>query len=533
MAHDEAISDIPPFAKPLVPYIKTRPDALRIRQQLTAYLRSQIGFKEDEPDLPNSHAQSHLALCVPQEAVVDVNRIPPEITGLKKQYLEALRANVAARKKYQAASEKATSARSGEYCKGEAPAADSDSEFQAYLRLLRGRQRHAKLQVFQHYLEELNSRDVAGPDHFEGQSAPSQPLASPEQVDGARPSEGEDVDGLVHKLERVVIRAKFQLDKEKKLFEETKARHESDGIHGDIPSPVKARALQRTRDELVRWIEEKLVDMGGSDGDQTQESPPDDLEILAELLVERKVQITRQYAAYVDARKRVLEAASKACQPVGAASAKPQPPVTHRDRTTPEKELPLYPLDALAFASESLLPLSKTQDALALQKSYLSGMLGKEKTTALRMLNRLSDESHLLPEYPVPARQPRFKSTAAALNSRRASSSGEPSKPDEVVRLAEAWAFASDAAAENEREYVEQKMEVGDETVQDAEKTLQQVYGMLNQDLEEATRGTQRGEPENTGAWARHARSTSLQASRIAKPAKGAWSRLDGGVDAD
>jgi hypothetical protein len=531
MAHDETIPDIPPFAKSLAPYIKTRPDALRIRQQLTAYLRSQTGLKEDELDHANGHAQSHLAFCVPQDAGVDVNRIPPEITGLKRQYLEALQANVAARKRYQAASEKATSARLRDNCKGEAPAADSDSEFQAYLRLLRGRQRHAKLQVFQHYLEELKSRDVAGPEHFENQTAPSQPLAPPEQVD-ERPSEGEDVDGLVHKLEKVVIRAKSQLDKEKKLFEETKARHESDGIHGDIPSPVKAKALQRTRDELVQWIEEKLVDMGGSDGDQTQESPPDELENLAELLQERKVQIATQYAAYVDARKRVLDAASKACQPVGAASAKPQPPVTHHARTTPEQEPPLYPLDALVFASENLLPLSKTQNALALQKSYLSGMLGKEKTTALRMLNRLSDESHLLPEYPIPARQPRFKPTAAALHSRRASISGEPSKPDEVVSLAEAWAFASDAAGENEREYVKQKMAVGDETVQDAERTLQQVYGMLNQDLEEATRGTQRGEPENTGAWARHARSSSLQTSRIAKPAKGPWSRLDGGVDA-
>lgn len=488
MARDETLTDIPPYAKPLAPYIKTHHDALRIRQQLTAHLRSQILFREDSSDHPSSHAQSHLGLCVPQDAVVDVERIPPELTGLRSRYLEALQANVAARKKYQAVSEEVTSARLRGDCEGEKPA-DSDSELQAYLRLLRGRQRQEKAQVFQHYLEELKSRDVVGPEYFEDQMNASQPFALPERHDGERPNDqGEDIEELVHKLERAVIRAKSELEKEKKLFEEAKARYESEGEPEAVPSAVKARALQRTRDELVQWIEEKLVNMGGGDDDQTQELAPHELEDSAKLLDEHKVQIEGQYAAYVRARKTLLDTASKACQPVGGAPARPQPPVTHNDRTTSEQEPPLYPLDALAFAGDNLLPLSKSQRALGLQMSYLSGMLDKQKATALRMLNRLRDESHLLPEYPILARQSRLKHGGATLKSRR-SSTGEPPKPDELISLAEAWAFASGAAGENEREYVEQKVAVGDETVQNAEKTLREVYDILNQDVEKRPKG--------------------------------------------
>lgn len=525
MAHHETPTSIPPFAEPLVPYIKSRQDALRIRQSLTAYLHSQVVSREDGPEHQSQHAQSHLALCVPHDAV-DFKPIPPDITGMRRQYLEALQANAAARKKYQATSEEVISARVRGERKDEAPDADADSELQTYLRLLRGRQRHAKLQVFQHYLEELKSRDVAGSEYFENQAV-SQPFAPAEQLD-EKPEDGVDTEGLVHKLERAVIRAKSQLDKEKKLFEEAKARYESDGAHEGIPSTVKAKALQRTRDELVQWIEEKLVNMGGGDEDPVQELPPEELADSVKLLEEHKVQIATQYAAYVEARMNLLDAASKTCQPVGAAAAKSQPPSTPREKTVPEKTASLYPLDALAFTTEKLLPLSKTQRALALQKSYLSAMLGKEKTNALRMLNRLSDESHLLPEYPIPARQPRFKHAAAA-HSRRASSSAEPPKPDEVVSLAEAWSFASEAAGENEREYVEQKTALGDDTTQDAEKMLQEVYVLLNQDLDAIRRSPRESE---TDSWSQGAHSTSTKPSREKQPT-GVWAGLDGRVEAD
>lgn len=521
MAHQsETLTDIPSFAKPLAPYIKSRQDALRIRQQLTLYLRSQLVFKDGDS---GNHAQSHVDLCVPHDHVVDVKRIPPEVTGLRRKYLEAIQANVAARRRYEAASEKVNSTRlrGGNH----EPVSDPNSELNAYLKLLRGRQQHAKLQVFQHYLEELKKRDVAGLEYIESQAPPQ---VAPRQIEGEPHQGSADIEGLVHKLERAVIRAKSQLDKEKKLFEEVKAQHESKGIsHEDVPSAVKARALQRTRDELVQWIEGRLVNMGGGDDDPTQEPSVEELEEASKSLEEGKAQIATQYAAYVEARKNLLDVASKACQPVGTSPTKPQSPIKHSGTTAPEQVPSLSPIDVLAYTSENFLPLSKTQRALALQRSYQSGMISKEKANTLRMLNRLSGESHLLPDYPILAHQPRFKNAAAAIKSRRASKSREPPKPDEITSLAEAWAFASEAAGENEQDYVEQRIAMGDESAQNAEKTLRGVYQLLNQDPEDMREGQ---EEPSTDNWAGEAQTSQTKPSREKRP-KGPWSALDGQVD--
>lgn len=515
MAHQDEIStDIPPFAEPLAPYIKTRQEALRIRQLLTAYLRSHIVFRDDDPDHPNSHADSHLSLCVPNDSVVDVKPIPPEVTGLRRQYLEALQANVAARKNYQDISEKIATRRLQKDDDNKTPTRDPNSELQDYLKVLQGRRHHAKLQVFQQYLNELKSRDVPKSEDFEKQAASTQPIALPEHLEGfKREGESNDkVEELVHNLEKAVIRAKSQLDREKKLLEEVKARRESDGPHDDeVPSAVRAKALQRTRDELIKWVEDKLVNGGASDSAPVENLSPEEMQESAQVLEEGKEQIRQQYAAYIEARKNLLDVASKTCQPISMPSA-PMPTTPSRvtnNKPTSEQAPSVHPMDALAFTSENIIPLSKSQRALTLQKSYLSGLLAKEKATTLRMLNRLSDESHLLPEYPIQARQKR-------VNSRRATNSAEQTEPDEVVKLAEAWAFASDAAQENEEEHVEEQIEVGNEAVQNAQKTLREVYNMLNQTLD-----TDKGESE----------SSDIKPGRSEKRPKGPWSRLNGQVD--
>ncbi|GAB1209811.1 hypothetical protein APSETT445_008592 [Aspergillus pseudonomiae] len=528
MAHpndDSAIpAHIPAFAKPLAPYIKSRQEALRIRQVLTSYLRSQITFADDNPDHPNIHARSHLSLCVPQDAVVDVKRIPSELTGLRKEYLQALQANVNARKEYRSVSERYTSRMPQSQPNGgvDTHPVDPNSELQAYLELLRNRRQHAKLQVFQHYLEELKKRDIMKPEDFDRVGCRSQQPALPPDLEegqnGCTPEDG--IEGLMHNLERAVVRARNQLEREKRLLEELKAQHETEvGSDNDgIASGAKATALQRTRDVLVQWVEEKLVSVGNNEDDLVQELPPEEIEKSARLLEDQKAQIAEQYAAYVDARKRLLDAASRACQPIGTSSVKPESRPTEKRKSTSEEMPTLEPVDVLSFADEQLLPLSKCQRALALQKFQLTGILAKEKSTTLRILNRLSDESRLLPEYPMLARQPRFKHAAAAINARHAGTPVEPVKPDEVIALAEAWAFASEAAGTSERENVERSLEEGIETAQEAEQVLQEVYDIVNQDLEEALRNkVDEDEVESPR-------------SRARPRAKGPWIKLDGQI---
>lgn len=538
MAQNELPVDIPSFAKPLAPYIKSRQEALRIRQALTLYLQSHIDLADDDPANQNRHARSHLALCVPHDAVVDVKRIPPELTGLRKEYLKALQANVATRKKYDSLKEKVATAklqRETSLPSSTPAVGDAGSELETYISLLRERRRHAKLQVFWHYLQQLRTRGVERSEYFESPAHRSQPVPSPEEfeaeVHSTHGAEG-GVEGLVYKLEKAVIRAKAQLDREKALLEELKRKHGSKPCP-EVSPAIKVRALQRARDELVQWVEEKLMAVSGSEDTPLREIPPEEIEQSAQLLEERKEQIRQQYAVYVRARKDLLDAISEACQPVAASSSKPQRRIARNDKITAEPPASSVDfLNVLSFASESLLPLSKSQKALALQKSYLAGLLAKEKYTTLRTLNRLSDESHLLPEYPILARQPRFKHAVAAIDSRSSIDSTQQEETDEVVSLAEAWAFASKAARENEREFVQQKVELGAEIVQNDQQTLREVYNMLNQDLDEVLQDEKTRGDNDADIWTSEARSTGTRrrATRTEKRSKGPWSHLDGRI---
>lgn len=535
---------IPSFAKPLAPYVKPRQEALRIRQALTSYLRSFIVFADDAD--PSSYTQSHLALCAPTDTVVDVKRIPADLPGLRKEYLKALQANIAAQNDYRAVSEdvgalrrqRAPKSRPVEVGDPQEPGAD----LRDYLQLLRDRRRHTKLQVFQHYLEELKAKEAdelgdigAGEDLSQQQL-----LLLPEGLDAHVPDPNgakTDLDDLVHKLERAVVRARTRLDQEKHLFEKIKVLHASrnDASPDEVTSDVKARALQRTRDELVQWVEERLVSDSDPDESLIQDLPPEEIEEAQRLLEHQKIQISEQYAMYLQARRDLLDAASRACQPV-AVTSKPPPRPTYRNEIVSEEIPAPDPLDVLSYTNETLVPLSKSQKALALQKSHLTGLLAKEKSTTLRALHRLSDESHLLPEYPILARQPRFKHAVAALNPRNSPQSIDRAQPDEVVDLAEAWAFASDAAATSERDYVQQKVILGTEVAQDARKLLGEVYGTLNQDLDEVLREGAERDRDASDIWASEARSTRKGGmglsgrSRLEKRPKGPWSGLNGRV---
>lgn len=541
---NDLFTHIPPFAKPLAPYVKPRQEALRIRQALTSYLRSFIVFA-DETD-PSSYTQSHLALCAPGDAVVDVKRIPSDLPGLRKEYLKALQANVAARKDYRAVSEDVAGLRRQRVPKSRpveaADPKEPGADLRDYLQLLRDRRRHTKLQVFQHYLEELRANEVDGLKDIEAgeDSSQQQLLLLPEGADANAPGHNvpeTDLEDLVHKLERAIMRARTRLDQEKHLFEKIKVQHASrnDASSDEVTPAVKARALQRTRDELVQWVEERLVSEGDPDESLIQDLPPEEIEEAQQLLEHQKIQISEQYAIYLQARRDLLGAASRACQPITVTS-NPPPRPTYRTEMISEEVPAPDPLDVLSYTNETLIPLSKSQKALALQKTYLTGLLAKEKSTTLRTLHRLSDESHLLPEYPILARQPRFKLAVAALNPRHSPHSTDRPQPDEVVELAESWAFASDAAATSEREYVQQKVLLGTEVAQDARKLLGDVYGTLNQDLDEVLREGAERDPEVSDIWASEARSTRRAGmglsggSRLEKRPKGPWSGLNGRV---
>jgi hypothetical protein len=500
---------IPPAVKQLAPYVKSRQEALQIRQALTSYLRSFIVFN-DQPDDPT---QSHLSLCAPTDAVAGVNRIPTDLPGLRKDYLKALAANVAARREFASVSENVASLRRQRIApnRSDDDLQEPGAELRDYLALLRDRRRHAKLQVFQQYLEEINSRDTV---ELGDIGIEDEQTVLPEVDAEGQNGTGTDLDELVHSLERAVVRAKTQLDRQKQLFEKAKAQHDSrPETQTEVSPNAKAQALQKTRDELVQWVEERLVGQGGPDESLLQELPAEEIEAAQQELEDRKAQIAEQYTAYLQARRELLEAASRACQPVNVApkpSSRPPKP-----DFIPAEIPPPTPIDVLSYANENLLPLSKSQKSLSLQKSYLAALLSKEKSTTLRALNRLNDESHLLPEYPIQARPTR------APNRSQVQNQSQSQQDDEVVRLAEAWAFAADAAGVSGREYVQSKLALGTEVAQDARRALEGVYRTLNQELDEVIDTRPRRDVSL---------STRRGGANIEKRLRGSWVRLNGEV---
>lgn len=484
------------------------------------YLRNQLVFSE-------ANAGSHLSLSTSYN-VAGTKRTPKEITGLRKEYLRAVQEHTAAKKEYDELVEEAANKKK-ETEPSEAQRLGNGQELQTYRALLHDRRRREKLQIFHHYLEELDRKPAARPNYLNIQgdqkqySAPENFDAQINQGNGTQKDNGEDLETIIHNLEKAVVRAKQKLDSEKKLLEDLKQSSErSTGRRADeSPDPhVKIEALQRTRNELVGWAQEKMAIYNPEEVDETD---ADELPNPARPLEEQKMEIKEHYEAYIEARKRLLTSASMAPpQSPANQNAEDKPP----DAPDTQRRTCQGSLNILPFANDILLPLYKDQKAMGLQKSYLSAMMAKEKSSMCRTLDRLNDESHLIPSYPILAKKPRFQHAVTAIKSRsfgnvppEQSTVGE----DEVVGHAQAWAFASEAARGNTRDYIEERLNLGSEAAENAEDVLKEVYDIMNQEHEE-------GKEEETDIWTADVKpGNGRRTARPEKP-KGPWSGLNGKI---
>lgn len=527
--HVEDADPVPQFAKPLAPYIKSRQEVLKIRRALTLYLRNQVVFSE-------ANAGSHLSLSTSYN-VVGAKRTPKEITGLRKEYLRAVQEHAAAKKEYDDLVQEAANRKK----EAEPPTKQrlgNGQELQTYRALLHDRRRREKLQIFHHYLEELDRKQAARPNYLNVQgdqkSNSTFEIFGGEvtQGHGSQRENGEDLETIIHNLEKAVVRAKQQLDSEKNLLEGLKQSSKGNagkGPSGSADNSVKVEALQRTRDELVSWVEEKLATSSSEELDQTDD---DEIPDSARSSEDQKAEIKEHYEAYIEARKRLLASASMA---------PPQAPINEttehkelddsgmRRRTTCEGSVSFLP-----YANDILLPLYKAQKALGLQKSYISAVMAREKFNTCRTLDRLNDESHLIPSYPILAKQPRFQHAVTAIKSRSLGSiSPERSDvtEDEVVSHAQAWAFASEAARGNTSDYIEERTTLGFEAADNAEEVLKEVYDIMNQDHSKTVRGHEEDKQDETDIWTTDVK-PGKGTGRPARPSKpkGPWSGLNGKV---
>lgn len=518
------MDSIPQFAEPLAPYVDAREEVLKIRRALTLYLQSQIAFVDDEPP-------SHLALCSAHN-VDGVKDIPPEMgNGLRAQYLRALSANVAARKQYNAAlrelarlKEKKRNAERQDSSAGKVP------ELLSYLSTLRARREREKVQFFRQYLAKLNDMEAAQEDYLALRDGDRMMLYShasgPDTgaiTDGAA---GEDVDAILYDLERTTLLAQRRLSLERKKIG-SQSRQEKK----EVGAGVKLKALSRVRDELVQWAEESLASAGTDDGNVLPGMMVKSEGSFLEPFEEKRSRIQEQYRKYLASRQTLLGAIHDTTLPLPTADTK----------IPSQKTLPHDSGDEdligssvfLSYALRNLLPLSKAQKSTTIQRSYTSAVLEKENWMTCKVLGRLQDESHLLPEYPMHEKQSRLRHALNSITNRRSSlvrTGSEDKLATEVVGHAEAWAFASAAAGDTTSDFVEDKLTRGTEMSRITEDALREVYQAMDRDYDEAAMETERQALEEKWTPAARAMNRRKSAMIFEKQVKSPWSALNGKV---
>jgi hypothetical protein len=506
-------------------------DDLRIRRLLTLYLASLVTFADEQP--------SHFQLCYPETAL-EVKEIPKHVIGLRRQYLKEIQANIKARQSYQDFLASKERQRASVTTAGED--AEGARRLETHLKLLQMRKRHEEVQITRHYLEALKETnpDKDGALDFRSVELDRDELPQLAPLGGANGAEsyGESTKTLTEKLERAVITAKYKLEREKTLLAEVKARHATDSSQDRVTDPrARVAALCAAKDELVRFLEEKMSSVGLEDDDVPAHATEQGNEPRSSR-EEVEEQIKAEYEAYITARKRVLEAAANALYSSpeldsgNAVSDKNTGAAENRARPPPATGQSA--VSTLPFISEQILPLLQNQKATALQESYTAKVVRMQTAKALDSLERLADESHLLPAYPIMARHERFKNVAAALGGpgKLGQAMSEPGESGETVRLAEAWAFAAEEAKKSEEDFVMEKIKSGNEMLDGAGESSAMLDRLRCGEKEDSELdGDDRSEAdiwlEAAGADTQNARSRRMRSSQLEQ---GPWAGLDGKI---
>ncbi|KAI9844951.1 MAG: hypothetical protein M1838_001957 [Thelocarpon superellum] len=552
----EADFPLPEVQDRLAPYVQSRHDTLRIRRVLTVYLNRQLQRPEgDETDGGS---------CIlPHAENVTVRQIPRELSGLRREYLEALQRQSAAQRQYDAlaARPRASSEDPTWPMKRDGGTQDDATEMlQAYLTLLRQRQKYEKMQSLQDFQETLSRKAPAQPDFLDvaemSKDLPTRPdpadVADHRVVQNLGPASGEmdEVNARMKQLKMAVLRARHALEHEKAQMariESMRHRHGEEGRDDTEDDPAaRMLALARTRDGLVQWVEEEL----GKANDQSE--PPSEGEDVSTPSFDHYAAIhavRKRYEDYLVARTSLLNEVSSVemCRAFldGPTSAPGSPTKTVRKEESPRATDATAHV-ALQSLTTHLLPLSRQRAAVLEQKAHLAMALGRRQQDSRRTLDRLAHESHLLPAYPFLANEPRFKHAAAAISARSfpGSSRNPAEQKSDVVSKAEGWAFAAQAARTASHEAVEDRLAVGEASLAHTTMLLEEVRTLLGAGPDESERSIQRGVeggrqediwtedvPRKPRHQTKRSHSHDGKSKRKKAVARGLWQMMDGNLE--
>jgi hypothetical protein len=261
------------------------------------------------------------------------------------------------------------------------------------------------------------------------------------------------------------------LRKEQKLL----AKVQADNSNSSARDGRQLQAVDATRHELINWIEGELGKAGDSPLEDSHGST-EPAKLATEHIDTELTSIQRQYARYTKARQALVAASS------GKVELPPSAELDQDNNLQPTKE-EFHNANGVNQAIhsylEAMVMVSNEQKAMIQQKSHLTISLSKQLKEGSQGLDRLADESHLLPAHPMPAVISQRKALEGAVSFGEQMSNHE--RPD-TSRRARAWVFASESASNATKNSISEKLEEGANFVVEAEKTLSELANLVGGD---------------------------------------------------
>ncbi|KAG8675321.1 hypothetical protein FPOAC2_01370 [Fusarium poae] len=454
------------FQKTLYPFIKPREQVNYIRRVLALHLGS---CSHDGP------VKQPVSLA---DATRDVTP-DPDSKGFYREYIEALRANVDARRKYEdtAQSHLASSASNQDL-------PSSNELLEERLSLLKLQAKQNRLSAVQGHLDTLMQKPAAAPEYLdpedvfhEAASLPKVPKEVVNSLIAQQSVKKTDLTEQVAQLEKTVLRAKLLLKREEQLLRETRANAQS--IPDVISNGIRLHALNTTRSELIQWIETELSKASGDEEGGEESGSKSHAQSTADqaTINEQLDTIKDKYAKYLANRRSLLSSVDEKFDYSAAPILAPSTAKQQVDEPEPASSTYL-----LTPYIATLLSLSKKQRAMIVQKAHVNTTIGKEIKDNCQSLGHLEDESQLLPSHST-APEPRRRSVLGEFLT-----SGERSG---LTGKVQPWVLAADSAKIATLENVAEQVEGGQLALENSMQTLQQIDQLLGQVEEDQEDDTQ------------------------------------------
>lgn len=441
----------------LGPYVRPREEAEYIRRVLALNLRSCY---------ENGPQHGPLALVN-----ADCTLKTTDVRGLQREYLKALHVNIKAQREFEAVSQRQT--------EKETKSTNSNSRSDAgrledHLTAIKLRRKQERLQTVDKYLEDLGQKPAASPEFlrpeeiFRGSARlPEVPKTVVSGFTVDKDSTKTNLKALVDRLEKAVLRSKLLLKKEEQLLREVKSR--STASPSKISDGAKLAALSATRNELISWMETELGKASPMEEESQAEeeggNARSDAKVDKATMDEQLALIKDRYARYVSARRSLIGLVAQSPAP------SIKPPEETKFTAQADNVPPAASTHLITPYIETLLALAHEQKASIAQKSHINGVLTKRTQQTGRALDRLAEESQLLPDHPTRRRQEHFHGDL-------------PDKAGhEIANRVHPWVSAADGAKLATLEAVAEKIEEGQVALERSTKSLAEIDQLLGRSV--------------------------------------------------